>query len=149
MLHSKLRGIPQRHRGDGLHFANQICILNYPKRKAWQTVWGKDIGKFHTSDNSPLYLYISSSAWILFASAHHNMITECGYFVILEVFCLFPCAWVCEGVILLSFYFISVYSPVSFCYVLSELRWGCSLYAISPLCCFSGATRLVLLVPPR
>lgn len=88
--------------------------MNYPKRKAWLTISEKGIGKFHTSDNFPLHLFISSSAWILFASTHHDMVTECDYFVVLEVFCLFPCMWVCERVILLSLYFISVYSPSLF-----------------------------------
>lgn len=93
------------------------------------TNWEKAVGKFY-----------KAVALLSFAFAHHNMITEYGYFVILEVFCLLPMRVSLRGVILLSFYFISVYSPSLFA-MFCQSRAGAALYAIRPSAVFLARLR--------
>lgn len=88
---------------------------------------------------------LRSFARIVFTSADHNIITEYGYFVILEVFCL------CEstrGNFTFFLFYLPFISHLFFAMFCQSWAGGCSLRC-SPFCCFSGTILLVLLVPPR
>lgn len=64
------------------------------------------------------------------------MITEFGYFVISEVFCLFQCVWVLGGNFTFFLFYLRLL-PTSFCNVFVRVRLGLlSLYAIRPSAVF-------------
>ena len=118
--------------GGGLSFTDRICILICPKNKNYKSNSGGSVGKFHKT----MQLHIKSAASMSVAFAQHNTITQFGYFVISEAFCIFPCVWVRGGNFTVFLFYLRLL-PTSFCNVFVIVRLGLlSLYAIRPSAVF-------------